>query len=68
MAGAGLLGALAAWLLLVNRRKPAIFGAAFVLIGAIVLTIARDLHGPPILLGAAIASVAIWHRGRPAYS
>lgn len=56
IAGAGLLGALAIWLLLVNKRAQACVGAAFILIGAIVLAFFRDMHGPPILLGAAIGA------------
>jgi membrane associated rhomboid family serine protease len=55
IAGAGLLGALVAWLLLVNKRVQAWAGASIILSGAIVLTYFRDIHGPPILLGASIA-------------
>jgi rhomboid protease GluP len=62
VAGAGLLGALAAWLLLINKRPQAIFGAAVILLGAIALTAIRDLHGPPILTGACIAAAAFWLR------
>jgi rhomboid protease GluP len=62
VAGAGLLGALAAWLLLINKRPQAIFGAAVILLGAISLTTIRDLHGPPILTGACIAATSFWLR------
>jgi rhomboid protease GluP len=61
IAGAGLLGALAAWLLFV-RRVQAWIGASFILMGAIVLTLFRDIHGPPILLGAGIAVLRLKRR------
>lgn len=56
---AGLLGAVATWLLIENRRVPAMFGAAIILAGAVVLTWLRDIHGPPILVGAIIALAAL---------
>ncbi|MGH9566327.1 MAG: rhomboid family intramembrane serine protease [Candidatus Angelobacter sp.] len=59
IAGAGLLGALAAWLLLAGRRAQAWIRASFILMGAIVLTFFRDIHGPPLLLGAGIAALMI---------
>jgi len=52
VAGAGLLGALAVWLMLENRSPKAATGGAFILVGAAILTFARDLHGPPIMIGA----------------
>ena len=57
--GAGLLGALAAWLL--SRKTPLQprIGGCFLLLGAVVLTAFRDLHGPPILLGAGIAALVL---------
>src|SRR5262249_42589206 len=57
--GAGLLGALAAWLL--SRKTPLQprIGGAILLLGAVVLTAFRDLHGPPILLGAGIAALVL---------
>ena len=57
VAGAGLLGALALWLAAKNRTTPALFGALVILGGAVVLTILKDLHGPPILAGAALAGL-----------
>lgn len=56
VAGAGLLGALGVWLLYLGARKKlrAYFGGAFILVGALALTGMRDLHGPPILAGAAL--------------
>jgi rhomboid protease GluP len=55
----GLLGGLAAWLLW--RRQPiqSRFGGASILLGALVLTGMRDLHGPPLLAGAFAALVML---------
>jgi len=61
VAGAGLLGGLAVSLLL----KPVLqarVGAAFVLAGAVILVFLRDIHGPPVLAGAAIAFAIIARR------
>jgi membrane associated rhomboid family serine protease len=58
VAGAGLLGALASWVLLCVRVPQAKFGSVVVLIGAIALTGIHDIHGPPLLAGACIAFVA----------
>lgn len=57
--GAGLLGALAAWML--SRKTPLQprIGGALLLLGAVVLTAFRDLHGPPILVGASIAALVL---------
>jgi membrane associated rhomboid family serine protease len=54
VAGAGLLGSLAAWLLYKGRPAQAYFGGAVILLGAVALVFARDIHGPPILAGACI--------------
>jgi rhomboid protease GluP len=59
VAGAGLLGALAFWMLAKNRTPPAMFGASLILLGAAVLTGIKDLHGPPILAGAALAAAML---------
>jgi rhomboid protease GluP len=59
VAGAGLLGALASWMLAKNRTPPAMFGASVILVGAAILTGVKDLHGPPILTGAALAAVML---------
>ena len=55
----GLLGGLAAWLLW--RRQPTQFrfGGAMILLGALVLTSMRDLHGPPVVAGAFAAAVML---------
>src|SRR5215469_1571347 len=56
----GLLGALAAWLL--SRREPvqSRVGGTIILLGAMVLTGMRDLHGPPLVAGALAAAVILW--------
>jgi membrane associated rhomboid family serine protease len=51
---AGLLGAVAA-LIAYSRAPQARIGAAVIVFGAITLTYFRDLHGPPILIGCALA-------------
>lgn len=56
VAGAGLLGAVVAWLFLVNRQIQARIGSIIVLVGGATLIFYRDIHGPPILLGAGIAT------------
>ena len=62
VAGSGLLGALAAWS--VSRKAPLQprIGGCLLLLGAVVLTALRDLHGPPILLGAGIAALVLWRK------
>ena len=52
--GSGLLGSLAIWLAYENRTIPARFGALTILLTGIILSCIRDIHGPPILVGAAI--------------
>ena len=59
VAGAGLLGALASWTLLRVKVPQAKFGSLVVLIGAIALTAARDIHGPPLLAGAGMGFVVM---------
>jgi rhomboid protease GluP len=58
----GLLGAVAAELLVIGTMR-ARFGAVVILMGALVLVGVRDLHGPPLLAGAAVALIA-WARVR----
>jgi rhomboid protease GluP len=57
VAGAGLLGALAIWLL--SRKTPfqPRIGGGILLVGALALSAFHDLHGPPILAGACIAAL-----------
>ena len=59
MAVAGLLGALAVWLIFANRQRQALAGGLFILFGAVALTLFRDLHGPPILVGACLGWVML---------
>ncbi len=54
VAGAGLLGSLAIWLVYKCQTRPAHFGGLVILLGAIILTYLRDIHGIPILVGAAL--------------
>lgn len=52
VAGAGLLGALAVWLIRGNRSVQAVIGGVIILVGGTILAILRDIHGPPIIAGA----------------
>ena len=60
VAACGLLGALSAWMLFRIKNRPARFGAMFIIVGALMLAVIRDLHGPPLLAGACLASVLFW--------
>jgi membrane associated rhomboid family serine protease len=62
VAGAGLLGAVSAWLLSpAGPRQPQlrIWGVLWPL-AAIALTVAQDQHGPPLLAGFAVGAVLLW--------
>jgi len=48
-------GGLASWLLLAPKTIPARAGSVGMLLGAVLLVTARDIHGPPILAGAGLA-------------
>jgi rhomboid protease GluP len=65
VAGAGLLGALAVWMLAKNKTPPAMCGAIVILAGATILTGIKDLHGPPILAGAVLGAVMLRRTPRP---
>ena len=56
VAVAGQFGAVAAWSLLPGAPLPAFakVGPIVVLAGAVALVVARDIHGPPVLLGAVL--------------
>lgn len=56
---AGLAGGLLACLLARTGHPVARLGAAGALLGAVLLTVYRDIHGPPILAGAALAAVML---------
>jgi membrane associated rhomboid family serine protease len=55
IAGAGLLGALAFWLIAENRTLRGKVGGALILAGAITLVLLKNIHGPPVIAGACIA-------------
>ncbi|MGB7190165.1 MAG: rhomboid family intramembrane serine protease [Acidobacteriaceae bacterium] len=59
VAGAGLLGSLAAWVILRTKAWQAKLGAGFVLVGAVILVCISDIHGPPILVGALLGTIII---------
>lgn len=54
VAGAGLLGALAIWLILENRSPQAVTGGVIILIGGVILATLTDIHGLPVLAGASM--------------
>jgi rhomboid protease GluP len=58
VAGAGLLGALSAWLLSPRSRAPAPprLMAVLAVPGALILTVHQDMHGPPLLVGCALGT------------
>jgi membrane associated rhomboid family serine protease len=53
----GPLGALAVYLVLGNRPSRRLVGPVLVLVGAVVLTVLTDIHGPAILAGAVVGAV-----------
>ncbi len=64
VAGAGLLGALSAWVVAPSTEAPApprIVGVG-VALGGIALTVARDMHGPPLLLGCMLGAALVGRR------
>jgi rhomboid protease GluP len=70
VAGAGLLGALCAWLLSPAGPPLArvrVWGVAWPLAG-LALTVAGDIHGPPLLVGFGLGALLLWRdrRRRPA--
>jgi rhomboid protease GluP len=54
----GLLGSLSVFLLLTVRTGAARFGGIVILAGGLLLTALRNLHGPPVLVGAFLAAAA----------
>jgi rhomboid protease GluP len=57
VAGAGLLGALAVWMIWHPLWRTRV-GGAVIILGACALIYFHDLHGPPLLAGAAVAASA----------
>jgi rhomboid protease GluP len=49
----GLVGALAAWMLLRKPSQPR-FGGVILVTGSLILIALRDLHGPPLLAGSSM--------------
>ena len=68
VAGAGLLGAVCAWLLSPAGPRLArvrVWAVAWPLFG-IVLTVVGDYHGPPLLLGFGLGALLLWRDRRRA--
>ncbi len=70
VAVAGLLGAFAAWLAWPDTGvpTPARIGSAMILALGIWLSASRDIHGPPILIGAALGALFLalgWRASEP---
>jgi membrane associated rhomboid family serine protease len=66
VAGAGLLGAVSAWLLSPagpRQLQIRIWGVLWPLVG-IALTVAQDQHGPPLLVGFAAGALLLWRDRR----
>ncbi len=60
VAVAGLVGAFAAHLLLApNLPRQARVGTFVILLGAVALSAGGDIHGPPVLVGFAIAALSL---------
>jgi rhomboid protease GluP len=66
VAGAGLLGAVCAWMLSPAGPRQArvrIWGVVWPLV-ALALTVTGDMHGPPLLLGFALGGLMLWQDRR----
>lgn len=59
VAGAGLLGGLAAWMLARAPAWQARIGGWLIFLGAVVLAWRLDIHGPPILAGSLVGALMI---------
>jgi rhomboid protease GluP len=57
IAGAGLLGALAFWMIAQNRTPQGRVGGVLILAGAMVLVLFKNIHGPPLIAGACLAGI-----------
>ena len=68
VAGAGLLGAVSAWLLSTagpRRLQVRVWGVIWPLVG-VALTLKQDQHGPPLLAGFALGALLLWLGRQPA--
>jgi rhomboid protease GluP len=63
VAGAGLLGALAVWLIRENRSAQAATGGVIIVVGGAILATMRDIHGLPILAGACLGWAMLKREG-----
>jgi rhomboid protease GluP len=66
VAGAGLLGAVCAWMLSPAGPRQArvrIWAVVWPLVG-LALTVTGDMHGPPLLLGFALGGLMLWQDRR----
>jgi rhomboid protease GluP len=66
VAGAGLLGAVSAWLVSPagpRQLQVRVWGVLWPLVG-IALTLKRDQHGPPLLVGFALGALLLWRDRR----
>ena len=63
VATAGLLGALLFWLILMRQSLPLqIYIWGYIgLASAVIITAFQNIHGPPIIAGALIALLMLWH-------
>ena len=62
VAGAGLLGAVCAWLLSPagpRQVQVRVWGVLWPLVG-VALTVRQDQHGPPLLVGFALGALLLW--------
>jgi len=65
LGGCGLLGGLAAWLVLRGQALPwrIRWWGPFIIVGGLVLTLCQNLHGPPMLAGTALGVlIIVWER------
>jgi rhomboid protease GluP len=63
VAGAGLLGALAVWLIRESRSAQAATGGVIIVVGGAILATMRDIHGLPILAGACLGWAMLKREG-----
>ena len=64
VAGAGLLGSLAAWMILQAHSWQARVGGGFIVLCGTILICTSDIHGPPILVGAFMGTIMIHNKDK----